>query len=52
MHFEDISGLVALVLVGDFNFLVITWEYYTAVMSRSWKFLKFVAENFLSQSIL
>ena len=42
-------GLVALVLMGDFNFPDISWEYHTAVMSRSWKFLKFVGDNFLSQ---
>ncbi|GAB0208399.1 mitochondrial enolase superfamily member 1 [Grus japonensis] len=45
----EISGSVALVLVGDFNFPDINWEYHTAVMSRSWKFLKFVGDNFLSQ---
>ncbi len=45
----EISGQVALVLTGDFNFPDISWEYCTAVTSRSWKFLKFVGENFLSQ---
>ncbi|KAK4810955.1 hypothetical protein QYF61_013363 [Mycteria americana] len=46
----EISGLVALVLMGDFNFPGIDWEYHTAVTSRSWKSLKFVEDdNFLSQ---
>ena len=45
----EISGSVALVLMGDLNFPDINWEYHTAVMSRSWKFLKLVRGNFLSQ---
>ncbi|XP_040977464.1 uncharacterized protein LOC121232961 [Aquila chrysaetos chrysaetos] len=45
----EISGSVALVLMGDFNCPDITWEYHTAVTSRSWKFLKSVGDNFLSQ---
>ncbi|GAB0210316.1 mitochondrial enolase superfamily member 1 [Grus japonensis] len=45
----EISGSVALVLMGDFNFPDINWEYHTAVPRRSWKFLKFVGDNFLSQ---
>ncbi|PKU30465.1 rna-directed dna polymerase from mobile element hypothetical protein [Limosa lapponica baueri] len=41
----EISGLVALVLMGDNN-----WEHHTAVMSQSGKFLKSVGDdNFLSQ---
>ena len=44
----EISGLVALVLMGDFNFPDINLEYHTAVMSRSWKFMNFVGDNFLS----
>ena len=31
---EEISGLVSLVLMGDFNFLDINWGYHTAVTSR------------------
>jgi len=46
----EISGSVALVLLGDFNFPDINEEYHTPVMSRSWKFLKFVGDdNSLSQ---
>ena len=46
---REISGLVALVLMGDFTFPDINWEYHTAGTSRSWKLLKFVGGNFLSQ---
>ena len=45
----EISGSVALVLMGDLNFPDSNWEYHTAVMSMSWKFLKLVRGNFLSQ---
>ncbi|GAB0177355.1 anoctamin-2 [Grus japonensis] len=45
----EISGSVALVLMGDFNFPDITWEYHTAVTSKSGKFLKCVEDNTLSQ---
>lgn len=45
----EISGLVAIVLMGDFNFLDINWEYDTAVTSRSGKFLKIIGNNSLSQ---
>jgi len=45
----EISGSIAIVLMGDFKFPDINWKYHTAVMSRSWKFLKFVGDNFLSQ---
>jgi len=41
--------MAALVLLGDFKSPDINWEYHTAVMSRSWKFLKPVGDNFLSQ---
>jgi len=37
------------VIMGYFNFPGISWEYSTAVMSRSWELLEFVGENFLSQ---
>lgn len=37
----EISESVALVLMVDFNFPDMTWEYNTAVTSRSWKFLQF-----------
>ncbi|KAK4818300.1 LOW QUALITY PROTEIN: hypothetical protein QYF61_010762 [Mycteria americana] len=46
----EISGSIALVLMGDFNCPDINWEYPSAGKSRSWKFLKFVGDdNFLSQ---
>ncbi|GAB0209376.1 hypothetical protein GRJ2_003403300 [Grus japonensis] len=46
----EISGSVALVLMGVFNSPGIDWEYHTAVTSKSGKFLKFVEDdNFLSQ---
>ena len=45
----EISGLTACVFRQDFNFPDINWEYHTAVTCRSWKFLKFVGDNFLSQ---
>ncbi|KAK4810529.1 hypothetical protein QYF61_004492 [Mycteria americana] len=45
----EISGSVALVLMGDFNFLDVNWEYHSAVTSKSGKFLKFVEDNFLTQ---
>lgn len=45
---EEISELVALVLMGNFNFPDVNWEFHTAVTSRSWKFLKFVGGD-LSQ---
>ncbi|KAK4810895.1 hypothetical protein QYF61_013303 [Mycteria americana] len=46
----EISGSVALVLMGDFNFPGIDWEYHTAGTSKSGKSLKFVEDdNFLSQ---
>lgn len=41
--------MVAFTLMGDFNFPGMTWKYHTAVTSRSWKLLKSVAGNFLSQ---
>ena len=34
----EVSGSVALVLMEDFNFPDISWEYHTAMISRSWKF--------------
>lgn len=50
-HQGEISGLVALVPIRDFSFLDINWEYHTVVISRSWKLLKFVGDNFLSQVV-
>jgi len=35
--------------MGDFNFPDISWEYHTAVMNKSGKFLKFAEDNFLLQ---
>lgn len=35
--------------MGGFNFLDVNWKYHTAIMSRSWKFLKFVGHKFLPQ---
>jgi len=40
----EISGSVVLVLMGDFNFLDISWKYHTVVMSNYWKFLTFVGD--------
>lgn len=45
----EISRLIGLVLVEDFNFPDINSEYHTAVTNKSWKFQKFVEDNFLSQ---
>jgi len=42
---REISGFVALVLMGGFNFPDIKWEYHTAKMSRSWKFSKFIGHR-------
>lgn len=38
-----------LVLMGDFNFTDRTWEYHTAVTSKSGKFLKYAEDNLYSQ---
>ncbi|GAB0178757.1 hypothetical protein GRJ2_000341000 [Grus japonensis] len=45
----EISGSVAPVLTGDFNFPDISWEDHTAVTSRPGKFLNLLGDNFLSQ---
>lgn len=46
---REISGLLALVLVGDFNFTGIYWKYHTDVTSRSVQFLELLEDNFLPQ---
>jgi len=49
MQQGEISGLVPLDHMVDFNFPDINWEYHTAVTSRSGKFPKYVEDNFLPQ---
>ena len=44
---REITGSVALVLIGDFNFPGINWCYYTADTNRSRKNLKHFENNFL-----
>ena len=46
---RDISRSAALVLMGDFNFPDINWEYHTADTNRSRKFLMHIEGNFLVQ---
>lgn len=35
----------------DFNFPDTSWEYHSAKMSKSWTFLIFAGDNFLSQTL-
>jgi len=44
-----ILASAALVLLGDSNFPDISWEFHTAVTSKSGKFFKSMEDNFLSQ---
>ena len=46
---RDIPRSAALVLMGDFNFPDINWEYHTADTNRSKKFPNHAEENFLVQ---
>lgn len=48
-QFGEISGSVALILMGHSNFLDINWVYHTTTTSKSGKFLKHLEGNFLSQ---
>ena len=50
-HLGEISRLLALVLVGDFNFPDICWKYNTAERDQSRRFLECVADNFLTQLV-
>ncbi|KAK4832275.1 hypothetical protein QYF61_021674 [Mycteria americana] len=45
----DISGSIALVLMGDFSFSDINREYHTVVTGKSRKFLKYAEDNFMSK---
>ena len=47
----EISKLVALVLVGDFNLLDVCWKYNTAEKKQSRRFLECVEDNFLTQLV-
>ena len=47
----EISQLLALVLVGDFNFPDICWKHSTAEQDQSWRFLECVGDNFLTQLV-
>jgi len=46
---RGISRTTALVLMGNFNFLGINWEYHVADTNRSRKFVKHIKDNFLVQ---
>ena len=50
-HLGEISRLLALVLVGDFNFPDICWKYNTAEQDQPRRFLERVADNFLTQLV-
>jgi len=45
----EVSRLLALVLVGDFNLPDVCWKYNTAGRKQSRKFLECVEDNFLTQ---
>ncbi|PKU32032.1 rna-directed dna polymerase from mobile element jockey-like [Limosa lapponica baueri] len=47
----EVSRLLALVLVGDFNLPDICWEYNTAKREQSRRFLECVGDNFLTQLV-
>ena len=51
-HLGEISRLLALVLVGDFNFPDICWKYNTAERDQSQRFLENVGDDkFLTQLV-
>ena len=50
-HLGEVSRLLALVLVGDFNFPDICWKYNTAERDQSQRFLECVGDNFLIQLV-
>lgn len=47
----EILGVVALTLMGDFNFPDINQRYHTAATSKAGKFLKHIEDNFLLPAI-
>ncbi|KAK4826087.1 hypothetical protein QYF61_005046 [Mycteria americana] len=47
----EVSQLLALVLVGDFNLPDVCWRYNTAEREQSRRFLGCVADNFLTQLV-
>ena len=47
----EVSRSLPLVLVGDFNFPDICWNYNTADKEQSWRFLEYVGDNFLTQLV-
>ena len=47
----EISRSLPLVLVGDFSFPDICWNYNTADREHSWRFLEYVGDNFLTQLV-
>ena len=47
----EVSRSLPLVLVGDFNFPDICWNYNTADKEQSWRFLERVGDNFLTQLV-
>jgi len=47
----EVSRSLPLVLVGDFNFPDICWNYNTADREQSRRFLECVGDNFLTQLV-
>ena len=47
----EVSQLLALVLVGDFNLPDVCWKYNTAERKQSRRFLECVEDNFLTQLV-
>ena len=47
----EVSRSLPLVLVEDFNFPDICWNYNTADKEQSWRFLERVGDNFLTQLV-
>jgi len=47
----EVSQLLALVLMGDFNLLDICWKYKTVERKQSRRFLECVEDNFLTQLV-
>jgi len=50
-HLGEVSGLLALVLVADFNFPDVCWKYNRADRKQSRRFLECVEDNFLTQLV-
>jgi len=47
----EVSQSLSFVLIGDFNFPDICWNYNTAEREQSWRFLECVGDNFLTQMV-